>query len=229
MKSVVITSNMLNEIDQLPGWFDFVERIADAGIVIVDGGSTDGTIEYAEKRGAIVIIDNIIQREGYGPARNHLRAVAKSNFPDAHWAAYFDADERILEKDFHRFRFIKDYLTEAYDVVAFPRIDWKDYTMIIAAKDWKVNPDWQARMTRLGSGLQYVRKLHEQLVGHRKIYTSLEAPKINHFHRLAGQEKRDFIGKVCAKLHREDSQFGETYPKHHKEEHYAQLLDKEGL
>ena len=132
MKQLVVASNMLNEADQLDEWFEFVTKIADGGILIVDGGSADGSRDIYEKyylKKDIklgVIEDNIIQREGYGPARNHLRQAAREFFPDAHWLLYLDADERIIPADFHTLRFIKDNLSMNYDVVALPRIDWRN-------------------------------------------------------------------------------------------------------
>jgi len=227
MKKLVIVSNMYNEIDQLEEWFDFVNKIADY-ILIVDTGSTDGTTAYCQKR-AITVIDDTIIREGYGPARNQLRQLSKDYFPDSHWCLFLDADERILEEDFHRLRFIKDNLIETYDVVAFPRIDWLDKDKTKMAKDWVAFPDYQARMTRLNSPLQYVRRLHEQIINLKKVYADLQNPKINHFHRSAGQDKRDRIGKICAYLHRKDTEWGHTYPKHPKEDYYYNLYEKEGL
>jgi len=234
MKPLVVASNMYNEIDQLEGWWNHASLIADSGILIVDSGSTDGTIQFFEDKKklgykVVVIHDEIIQRDGYGPARNHLRHESSVHFKDAHWMIYLDADERIFPEDFHRLRWIKDYLDFEYDVVALPRIDWMDDDMQKMAKDWRVNPDWQARMTRLGSPLRYVRRLHEQITDFRKVYNSLSSPKINHFHRTAGQKKRDLVGKLCAKLHHEDDEWGHTYPKHHKEDHYLELYQKEGL
>lgn len=228
MKKLVITSNMYQEIDQLEEWFAFVKQITDS-IIIVDTGSKDGTIEFCKEQGAIVIVDDIIIREGYGPARNHLREMARKHFPESHWVLYLDADERIDQKEFHQLRFIKDYLISDFDVVAFPRIDWLNKERTEAAKDWVAQPDWQARMTRLDSTLKYVRRLHEQLVDCKKIYTNLTNPKINHFHRSAGQGKRDRIGKVCAYLHQKDTEWGHTYPEHHKEAYYRDLYHKEGL
>lgn len=255
MKKLVVASNMLNERPQLDEWFENMSRIADY-ILIVDGGSKDGTIEFFEARTSLVsvrscvdeerfkeevkkashtqpfpiavIVDNIIQREGYGPSRNHLREASKRHFPDAHWLAYFDADERILPEDFFELRFLKDNLIDQFDVVAFPRIDWLDKEMSKAAKDWKVYPDFQARMTRLDSPCKYVRRLHEQITNHKNIFATINNPKIHHFHRSAGQDKRDYIGKVCAFLHQKD-EYGHTYPEHHKEAHYRELLEKEGL
>jgi len=251
-KPLTVSSNILNEIEQLEnGWLDNMIEIADGGILIVDGGSTDGTLEYLAKEGAkivlgehrnasdfakyvnqkeptffTVVIDDIIQREGYGPARNHLRQCTREFQKDSFWMAYFDADERINREDYHILRHLKDSLLPVYDAIAFPRIDWKpDGTM---AKDWKVQPDFQARMTRLDSPVQYVRRLHEQLTGFRQIYMELTNPKINHYHRCTSQEKRDYVGMVCAYLHEKD-EMGNTYPEHHKEAHYRKMLEEKGL
>lgn len=229
MKPLVIASNLYNEIDQMPTWFDNFKPIADCGILIVDSGSTDGTIEYCRERGAIVIVDDIIRREGYGPARNHLRTMSMKFFSDAHWMAYFDADERIFEKDRHQLRFLKDSLVAHFDVIAFPRIDWRDTEATDAVNDFRIGPDFQSRMTRLHSPIQYVRRLHEQITGHRAVYAKLTSPKINHFHRTAGTEKRDMIGRLCAKLHMEDESYGKTYPEHPKEAMYREQYLKEGL
>ena len=57
MKKLTVASNMFNEIDALPRWFGFVKEIADGGILIVDSGSTDGTVEYAKAEGAVAFGD----------------------------------------------------------------------------------------------------------------------------------------------------------------------------
>lgn len=213
----------------MPEWFASFKPLADGGMIIVDTGSTDGTQEFCRDHGAIVIEDDIIRREGYGPARNHLRQLSRKFFKEAKWMVYFDADERMDEEEFHQFRFIKDNLSEQFDVVAFPRIDWKNTERTEWAKDYRVNPDYQARMTRLDCPIKYIRKLHEQVTQYKQVYARLTNPKINHLHRSAGQEKRDEIGKLCAKLHMEDEEHGKSVPMHHKEAMYRERYLKEGL
>jgi glycosyltransferase involved in cell wall biosynthesis len=228
MKELCIASNMYNEIDQLEGWLKTVRPITDK-ILIVDSGSKDGTIDRLKEEGVIVIINDIIHREGYGPARQQLRMLSKQYFPKAEWMMFLDADERINSSDHHHLRFLRDYLIDDYDVVAFPRIDWMDEAKTQANNDYRVSPDWQGRMTRLNSPLRYVKKLHEQIINCRGIYAEITNPKINHFHRSAPQKKRDEVGKVCAKLHHEDTEWGHTYGKHHKEDAYYEMFLKEGL
>ena len=233
-KPLVVASNMFNEIDQVEEWFANMVQIADAGILIVDTGSTDGTDDFFEEKeddgyDVVYIRDDIILREGYGPARNHLREMSRQHFPTAHWMIYLDADERILEEDFHTLRFLKEYLNEEFDVIALPRLNRLNKDTMDTKVDYHLHPDYQARMTRLNSPVQYIRKLHEQIVGHKRIYAELGNPKIHHFHRSTDKQKRDYIGKVCAKLHMEDQDYGDTYPEHHKEAYYRELLEKEGL
>ncbi len=231
MKPLVVASNMYNEIDQVEEWFKNVMQIADAGILIVDTGSTDGTDKFFMEKDApvVCITDDIIQREGYGPARNHLRLLSKQFFPQAHWMVYLDADERVDPKESHKLRFLKEYLADDYDVLAWPRLNRLSKDTDETKVNYMVAPDYQARMTRLDSPVRYIRKLHEQIVGFRGIFAELTNPKIHHHHRSTDAKKRDFIGKLCAKLHMEDDEHGNSYPEHHKEAHYRELLKKEGL
>ena len=67
---LVVCSNMLNEIDMLNGetdhcenigdWYENFSKIADGGMIIVDGGSTDGTLEYFKEKGASIILGNCL-------------------------------------------------------------------------------------------------------------------------------------------------------------------------
>jgi len=234
MNKLTIASNCFNEISQCAGWYDNMIQIADGGILIVDTGSDDGTKEFFEKKieeGApvVFITDDIILREGYGNSRNHLREMTRIHYPESHWCFYLDFDERIMQEDFHKLRFLKDYLIPEYDVIALPRLNRLDKDTMATKNDYMVAPDYQARMTRLGSNLSYIRKLHEQIVDYNKMYAQLNNPKIHHFHRSTDQKKRDYIGRLCSKLHAEDEAWGKTYGPHHKEEFYYKQYQEIGL
>lgn len=232
-QNIVIASNMKNEESQLNSslsarWVENMKQITNQ-IIVVLGDSKDKSQEILEKKGVIVVNSNIITEKGYGEARNHLREMGRKFFPSAGWLLFCDADERIFGYDLHNIRHLSEELSEDFDVVAMPRINWRDKEMTKAVSDYNVYPDYQARMTRLNSPLKYFRKLHEQLMGHKAIYAHLTNPKINHFHRVTSEEKRIEIGKVCSKLHAEDLEYGDTYPKHKKEAMYYELYLKEGL
>jgi len=231
MKKVVICSNMLDEADtDLPGWVANMRRLTNTGIIVVDGGSVDGTKMILERNDVIVVTDNIIHREGYGPARNHLRALAREHYPDADWMCFFDADERVVDEDVFTFWSLAEYLREdLIDVIAFPRIDWIDFEMTKSQNNIYITPDPQGRMTRLDSDLIYYRKIHEQIDRFRGIYFKLSNPKINHFHQPTTQNKRDRIGKLCAYLHSIDEEHGKSYPKHKKEDLYYKRYLEEGI
>ena len=228
MKQLILCYNMQDEEPEIQEWMEMANQIAD-GVIIVDSGSTDGTIKIAAEMKAIVVHNKIIQNEGYGPARNHLMDTARKHYPNAGWMMFLDADERIVPEDFHNLRVIKDYLNDAFDGVGFPRIDWHDREMTHAENDFHTAPDWQCRMIRLSSAARYTRKLHEQLTGIKRIYTDFNLPKINHFHRCAAPGKRDQVGVLCSKLASEERAAGGTLPKHHKEDMYFEMYKKNGL
>ena len=231
MKKLVVASNTYNEIEQLDEWYAFVKEIADGGILIVDTGSTDGTAEFfKDKPNTVIIKDDIITREGYGPARTHLRNMSRKHFPDAEWMIYLDQDERILPSEFHKLRWIKDSLIDDYDVIAFPRVDFHDKEMTHAENDYVSAPDYQARMSRLTShNIRYERMLHEQVVGCKKMYVETSTPKINHFHRCTDKAVRRRIGMLCAHLHMSDQEHGDSYPLHPAEQKYRDRIEKEGF
>ena len=56
-KLIVIVSNMFNERHQIDAWMQMAKTIAGDRIIIVDTGSTDGTIWRARQLGAMVIVD----------------------------------------------------------------------------------------------------------------------------------------------------------------------------
>lgn len=61
-------------------------------IVVVDTGSTDGTVEIARAHGARV--DEIVWPEDFSAARNHALAMCGGT-----WVLYVDADERVRPLD----------------------------------------------------------------------------------------------------------------------------------
>ena len=75
----------LDEEKNLPAFLDSVSFVDD--IVIVDSGSTDGTVSIARDFGCRVFVENW---KGYGPQKNS--AIAKCRYQ---WVLVLDADERV--------------------------------------------------------------------------------------------------------------------------------------
>jgi len=90
MSKITLSMIVKNEENYLPGCLESVKDIVDE-IVIVDTGSTDGTLEIAEKFNAKIFRFEWIK--DFSAARNF--ALSKSN---GDWILYLDADERISEK-----------------------------------------------------------------------------------------------------------------------------------
>lgn len=84
--SVVIITR--DEEDRLPACLDSVE-FADE-VVVVDSGSTDGTVALAESRGCRVIHQEWL---GFGPQKRFAVLQAAND-----WVLCLDADERVSDK-----------------------------------------------------------------------------------------------------------------------------------
>lgn len=203
MSKLVVAANFFNEINQLPEWFKMAKQISDDRILIVDSGSVDGTIKYCEEQGAMVFTNDIVIRDGYGDAKNHLRHLVRKNYPDAEWMLYLDADERIDPESIKSIKELQESLPSYYDIVAFPRIDWVDKERSRKVLDMNLPPDYHGRMTRIKSNVVYIRKSHEAPVNFCNLHKAT-SPIIHHFRHCVDRKKRDYIKKLHVKLYYED-------------------------
>jgi tetratricopeptide (TPR) repeat protein len=80
-----------NEMANLPACLDSAEGLADE-IVVVDTGSTDGTAEWAERRG--VKVERMAWQNDFSAARNRSLDAAQGR-----WILWLDADDRLLSED----------------------------------------------------------------------------------------------------------------------------------
>lgn len=204
---MIVGANFFNEIHHLPEWFAMVKKITDEGILVVDTGSTDGTIEFCREQGAIVVIDDIVIQEGYGPAKTHLKDMIRKNFPKAKYGIYIDADERIDDEDIPALRELEK---TNYDIIEFSRKEWMDWdrSRVEFELPWKID-NRHSRMFLLSSKVHYVRRSHERPLGFESLHQS--PILIHHFRNCSSKERRDYIEKLHAKLHYEDHEYGDTY------------------
>jgi glycosyltransferase involved in cell wall biosynthesis len=108
-----------NAAEDLPGWFDSIEQVADA-VVALDDGSTDATADLLARHPLVEVLLRNPRRDTYagwddGANRNRLLEAADALCPD--WVLSLDTDERVVPDDAHALR---DFLeTDALKSVVY--------------------------------------------------------------------------------------------------------------
>ncbi|MEY2569258.1 MAG: hypothetical protein QOE35_3787 [Actinomycetota bacterium] len=121
-----------NCADLLPGWFDSIERVADA-VVALDDGSTDETEALLRQHPLVVKVLTNPPRPDFGDwddghNRNRLLAAAAELWPT--WVISVDADERIPPEDaaaLRRFLHRGAERGRGYSLASFRMIDDEDH------------------------------------------------------------------------------------------------------
>lgn len=90
MKKISVVLATYNESNNLKDCLTFIKEIADE-IIVVDGGSTDKTIEIANEFNAKVILTN-------NPPIFHINKQKALDEASNEWILQLDADERVSEK-----------------------------------------------------------------------------------------------------------------------------------
>lgn len=147
--SVIIITK--NELHNLKDCLESV-RFADE-IIVVDSGSTDGTVELASTAGATVI--ETADWPGFGPQKN--RALAAAN---GEWVLSIDADERItaeLEKEI--LNTIRQ--PQAADAYQISRRSWY-CGRFMRYSGW--TPDYVTRLCKRGAAHFSDDIVHERLI-----------------------------------------------------------------
>ena len=87
--------------DLLPGWFESIERVADA-VVALDDGSVDDTGRLLREHPLVVRVLTNAPRDGFGgwdDGENRNRLLAATAELEPEWIISVDADERIPPED----------------------------------------------------------------------------------------------------------------------------------
>ena len=208
MGIITIASNYFNEIESAEAMWRSVEPIANHWLV-GDTGSMDGTQELCRSLGAIVVDDDIIKREGYGPARTQLIELAPE---DTDWVLIIDGDERIIEEDYDKFLGLSE---SSYDVICLPRQHYRAWDMSICENpDITFHADWQWRFVRRimerqsdgsrKSKIKFQKAVHEHITGFQRPLQSFDNPRIRHFGWLKSRERLKEIADLCQVLYEKD-------------------------
>lgn len=162
-------------------------------ILLIDGGSTDGTVEIARKHNARVINQ---MGEGYADWRNQGIKEAKGE-----WIFYLDSDERVipeLKTEIKKLLSNKAIKQLSYLVYAIPRRN------IILGKEMRHGgwwPDYVKRLYEKSTFKEWVGDLHEEPVFEGKM-GHLKNPMIHLKHNNLSEmiEKTNRWSEIEAKL-----------------------------
>jgi glycosyltransferase involved in cell wall biosynthesis len=140
-------------------------------IVIVDGGSSDQTLEIAQSRGAIIVSRKFA---GFAQERNAGLLIAKGD-----WILSLDSDEVVsvpLKAELERL-----IAENIYDVIYVPRFDYVAGHIMRS-----FYPDYQVKLFRRGC-LEYEGKVHEmpRFTGIVRLHLATN-PLINYSDRTIG-------------------------------------------
>ena len=142
-----------NEEKNIPRWLECMGNLA-SELVVVDTGSTDGTVKLAEKAGARVF--SYMWQGDFAAAKNYAIAQARGR-----WIYFLDADEYFLEKDYVQIRKKLRQYDKQENILGFVcrliNIDEDD-------NDRVINESMHIRIFRNDALLRYVGAVHEQLI-----------------------------------------------------------------
>lgn len=149
--SVVLAT--YNEEKNLPDCLESVKGLADE-IIIVDGSSTDRTVEIAKKYGAKVLVTD-------NPPIFHINKQKAIDQATKDWILQLDADERVtseLAKE------IKEHLASRVEHLGgywIPRKNWFLGRFLMKGGQY---PDYTLRLYRKGKGRLPQKDVHEQAI-----------------------------------------------------------------
>jgi glycosyltransferase involved in cell wall biosynthesis len=132
---------------------EFIEHIRPIvkRIVMIDGGSTDRTVDLA-----IPLVDRLIKNQFLGHLGNQKNLAIQNVFTD--WTLFMDPDERLSQKLIDEIPNMIEQ--DVYDCYSFPRREFLD-----GKENMVPYPDYQDRLFR--TYCRYVRPVHHELVGYK--------------------------------------------------------------
>ena len=158
---MIPTLNAVETLESVVGFLSSAQKAGVIrGIIICDGGSSDGTVEVAERWGA--------QIEHTEPGRGHQLAVG-ATASHASWLLFLHADTWLSdgwEKDVADFLALED----SQDRAAVFAFALDDQSFAASMLEWLVR--WRCRMVALpygDQGLLISRRLYSEIGGYRSL------------------------------------------------------------
>jgi len=195
MAKVSVVLAVFNEEENLPACLDSVKDLADE-IIVVDGGSSDRTVEIAKKYGAkVVVTDN--------PPIFHINKQKAIDMATKDWILQLDADERVTPELREE---IKKVITDSSAVNGYwiPRKNWFLGRFLMKGGQY---PDYTLRLYKRGKGRLPQKDVHEQAEVSGKV-GYLKHPLLHYPYRNFGMylEKWDRYTDLIATLLKKDLQ-----------------------
>jgi len=160
MATISVVLAVFNEEENLASCLDSVKDLADE-IIIVDGSSTDKTVEIAKKYGAKVVITN-------NPPIFHINKQRAIDMAIKDWILQLDADERVTLQ-------LKNEIIHLISINGrgqklngywIPRKNWFLGRFLMKGGQY---PDYTLRLYRRGKGRLPKKSVHEQAVVDGKV------------------------------------------------------------
>ena len=195
MAKVSVVLAVFNEEENLPACLDSVKDLADE-IIVVDGGSSDRTVEIAKKYGAkVVVTDN--------PPIFHINKQKAIDMATKDWILQLDADERVTPELREE---IKKVITDSSAVNGYwiPRKNWFLGRFLMKGGQY---PDYTLRLYKRGKGRLPQKDVHEQAEVSGKV-GYLKHPLLHYPYRNFGMylEKWDRYTNLIATQLKKDLQ-----------------------
>lgn len=147
--SVVLAT--FNEEKNLGACIESFKDIADE-IIIVDGSSTDKTVEIAKKYGARVRVTT-------NKPNFHINKQMAIDLATKDWILQMDADERLSEELAHEIKEVLEKDNKEFDGYWMPRKNWFLGHFLMKGGQY---PDYTIRLYRKGKGRLPQKDVHEQ-------------------------------------------------------------------
>lgn len=141
----MIVKNEEKNIEQALSWGKGIV----AEQIVVDTGSTDRTVELAEKMGAKVV--HFAWIDDFSAAKNYAISLAKGD-----WIAFLDADEYFSREDAGKIPAILEKLSNQWEAVLTAMLQLDDAGLVKAV-------DTHMRLFRRLPDLRYQNRIHEYL------------------------------------------------------------------
>lgn len=154
--SVVLAT--FNEEGNLPDCLDSVKDLADE-IIVVDGSSSDKTVEIAKKYGAKVLITD-------NPSNFHINKQKAIDLATKDWILQLDADERVTPELQKEIENLKLQIENSIDGYWIPRKNWFLGKFLMKGGQY---PDYTLRLYEKGKGKLPQKDVHEQATVEGKI------------------------------------------------------------